>query len=442
MNSPKKIGEACRSRWGSFVAAVELRLASTKGTTVNTTNRWMALAALAFFACAPNPPRDAAWVAAWATSPQFASTGLPGIPPAEPFQNQTVRQVIRPSFWGKTLRVRISNDHGTRPLVIGGAAISPRTEGAKVDLAKMAPLTVGGVSSFTLPAGTSTLTDAVDIRGWSEGDLAVDLYFPEHTGEPTWHWNGLETSYVSEEGNFAGAAEFPVRSETTSRYFLSGLEMDAPGATAIVAIGDSITEGAGSTVNGRQRWTDVLDARLGDRPFAVLNHGIGGARLLHDQVGPSALQRFDRDVLAPAGVKYVVIAFGLNDIGFWRFVNRPEENVDATQIIEGYRQLIARGREKGLKVIGATLTPIGGSVYELPDNEQKRQQVNAWLRQTAGSAEGFDAVIDFEGALRDPEQPLRLRPEFDSGDHVHPNDAGYRAMAEAVNLGLFSDAGE
>ena len=259
----------------------------------------------------------------------------------------------------------------------------------------------------------------------------------------TFHSLGLQTTYVSSQGDFTGAANLPVASTSQSWFFLSGVSVASRrSAGAIVALGDSITDGFASTVDANRRWPNLLAQRLQAVPqlrhLGVLDHGISGNRTLHDFIGPNALARFDRDVLSAPGVRFVVVLEGINNIGLPGAFGRPQEAVSAEDIIYGHRQLIDRAHERGLTIYGGTLTPFEGTVfpgYFTPAGEAKRQAVNHWIR-TSGA---FDAVIDFDKAIRDPANPTRMLPAYDSGDHLHPNDAGYQAMANAVNLSLFRD---
>jgi len=275
--------------------------------------------------------------------------------------------------------------------------------------------------------------------------LAVSFYLPTEVLNPTIHPVALETTYVS-QGDQVGDAEIAANSTITSWPFLTTVEV-RPGETngAVVALGDSITDGFGSTLNANHRWTDVLADRLlvpNGRGTAVLNAGLSGNRLLHDApegypwYGPDALNRFDGDVLGQSGVKYVVVLEGLNDIGLPGYVAPESDQVTSSQLTAGLLQLIQRAHSRGISVYGGTLTPFEGAAYPgyySPAKEAERQQVNQWIR----SSESFDAVIDFDQAVRDPDHPARLHPQYDSGDHLHPNDAGYHAMGSAVELGWF-----
>jgi len=277
------------------------------------------------------------------------------------------------------------------------------------------------------------LSDPVNLTVPRQGDLAVSLYLPGETGPPSAH-NGLHTSYVSAEGDQAGAPEIPNATRMQAYYWLAGVEVLAgPRTSLIVTLGDSITEGARSTPDTDRMWPAILSARLAaDKKtanFAVANMGIGGNRVLRDGTGASALARFDRDVLGQAGVKWVILLEGINDIG-----HGNTDPVSADDLIGAYRQIIERAHTHGLRIVGCTLPPYEGASYSRPEGEAVREAVNNWIR-TGGA---FDAVVDFEAATRDPNNAKRIRAEFDPGDHLHPNDAGYRAMGEAIDLAIFS----
>jgi lysophospholipase L1-like esterase len=271
------------------------------------------------------------------------------------------------------------------------------------------------------------------------------------TSPLTFHSGAYQTNYVSKTGNFAGSADFPVATTATSWYFLSRVETTAPaGVSAVICFGDSITDGTASTRNANSRWPDLLPKRLAAKPEnvrAIVNEAIAGNRLLTESVlnfGINALARFDRDVLAPPGATHMIVLEGINDIGMGR---GGAPSPSAAELIAAHQQLIARAHEHGLKIIGATLTPYEGAAYFTPDGEVKRQAVNAWIRSgssslAAAGSPRYDGVIDFDAATRDPQNPTKFNPRFDSGDHLHPNDAGYQAMANAIDLKLFEGGGK
>jgi lysophospholipase L1-like esterase len=409
------------------------------------------LAALTLTGPAGAAERPAAWSGTWGT----AVTGAAQPPiPATFFENQTLRQIAHVSVGGRSLRVRLSNEYGAEPLVIGEARIARRAEGPAIVPGTDRALTFGGRSSVSIPPGSPAVSDAVTLPVPALSDVVVSLHLPERTAAATVHDSAFQTNYVA-AGNVTRAPALTGATTSTSWHFLSGISVAAPRAASVVALGDSITDGAVTTLDANSRWPDLLARRLQDaaalRNLGVLNKGIGGNRLLHDGntlpgtdfegfgplLGDSALRRFDRDVLAQPGARYLIVLLGINDIGLPGVLSPAEETVTAGDLIAGHRQLIARAHERGLRAYGATLTPFEGTAipgYYDAAREAKRQALNRWIR-TSGE---YDAVIDFDRAVRDPAQPLRLLPRFDSGDHLHPNDAGMQAMADAIPLRLFS----
>ncbi len=388
------------------------------------------------------PAQARRWVATWAASPQGAPASNP--PSLRTFDGRTIRQIVKVSMGGDTVRVRLSNEYGPAPLVIGAARIALAAGGAGgAGGAGIVPgtsrlLTFGGDSAFTVPAGAPALSDPVALRVPPLSHVAISLYLPDSTAASTYHELSLATSYVSPPGDHTADVTMPADTTSVSWYFLSGVSVRAPaGAAAIVALGNSITDGYASTVDADDRWPDALARRLAAARalgrLAVVDEGISGNRILHDHEGQSALARLDRDVLRQPGVRYVIVLEGINDIGFSSFAPFKDQDVSAARIIAGYRQLIARAHELGLTIYGATLTPFDSCGYYTPAGEAKREAVNRWIR-TSGA---FDGVVDFDAATRDPAHPTRFLPAYDSGDHLHPGDAGYRAMAEAVSLALF-----
>ena len=340
------------------------------------------------------------------------------------------------SIGGTRVRVRLSNAYGAGSLVIGAARVGLRSTGASIAAGSDRALTFNGSESTTIPAGALAISDPVNLRVPDGGDLAVSIYVPGSAVAATEHSVGLQTTYISPEGDFSGADSLPTATTTQSFYFLTGLEVDAPAKSrAIVTLGDSITDGLHSTADANRRWPDRLAERLrsqkGGSKVAVLNAGISGNRVLHDTVGTNASARLDRDVLVQSGARYLIVLEGINDIGY-------PAAATAAEIIAGHRQIIDRAHAMGLKVYGGTLTPFQAflpGLYYTADGEAKRQAVNQWIR----TSKAYDAVIDFDKALRDPGNPARMRPAYDSGDNLHPNDAGYKAMADAIDLSLFRD---
>jgi lysophospholipase L1-like esterase len=377
---------------------------------------------------------DTHWVGTWTAAPAPAEGAA--------FSNHTLRMIPRVSIGGSRLRVRISNAYGTRPLAVGAACVGLHSIGPALVPGSNRRLTFGGESRATIAAGALVVSDPVDLEFAPLSDLAVSVHLPDDLAASfgiTGRY-ARQTNYVSPPGDFAADELMPVGRLTDDWYFVCGIDVVAPQETgAIVAVGDSLTDANISTHDGHHSWPSQLARRLmarpGGRPMAVMNQGLGGNRILHDVRGDSGLRRFDRDVLAQPGVTHAIVMLGTNDLrNRWR---KPEEEVTAAQMIAGLKQLAVRGHARGITVIGATLTPFENETFLPgawnPAREAIRQAVNDWLRKT----DAFDAIADFDGALRDPDHPARMLPIYDCGDHLHPSDLGYRAMGDAIDLSPF-----
>jgi lysophospholipase L1-like esterase len=398
---------------------------------------------------AQSPGRSGGWVGTWATAvverapapprPAQADAPRPQGPPPVVLTNVTLRQIVRTSIGGDRVRVVLSNVYGRAPLRVGAAAVGLRGKDSAITAGSGHALTFGGAKETMISAGAILVSDPAPLKVPPLSDLVVDLFLPGDgtSGSLTVHNGARQTNYVSQAGNHAGAADLPVASTTTSWFFLSRVEVSAPTANGVVVtLGDSITDGYNSTNDKNSRWPDHLAARLlsprNNLRFGVLNVGIDGNKVLRDGLGVSALARLDRDVLVQTGATHVVVLEGINDVG----LARGDPRATAPELIAGHRQLIARAHALGLKIYAGTLLPFEGTTipdYYTPVGEQTRQAVNAWIR-TSGE---YDGVIDFEAAVKDPKQPSKILAEYDSGDHLHPGDAGYAAMAAAVDLKLF-----
>ncbi|MEO8177867.1 MAG: GDSL-type esterase/lipase family protein [Deltaproteobacteria bacterium] len=358
------------------------------------------------------------WVATWSAAPMADGTTLTG--PSRSFADQTVRQIVRVSVGGSRVRVQLSNEYGVRPLAIRAAHVALAAAGASIVPESDRTLTFDGESSVSIPEGESRLSDPVPLRTSALADLAISLYVPEDTGPATYHAFGNQTAFISGPGDFSAALDFPAAETSIARFWLTVVEaLPARRVGALVAIGDSITDGGESTLDANQRWTDFLSQRLNrERPrLSVLNQGIGCGRLLRDFCGPSVVSRFERDVLDVTGVTAVALATGFTDIFFPTAAGTPDELVSADEIIVALRQLARQAHQRGLEVYGATYTPNEGTTFEnvfTPENEAKRQAVNQWIRSTRA----LDGVFDFDAAARDPEQPTRLLPEYASVDKL------------------------
>ena len=385
------------------------------------------------------------WVVTWGASP------APQLPLEEmraaklEFANQTLREIVHTSIGGAAVRVRLSNAYGKQPVDIGAAHVGLRAQGSGTVAGSDRTLTFSGRTAVSIPPNALVLSDPVKLNVPASADLAISVFLPKAAIGAGIHYSAQQTSYIG-RGDLTSAASISEAATVTSWVFLTGVEVLAPeSASAVVAFGDSITDGARSTVDANRRWPNILADRLlaqrGRKNIAVLDAGIGGNRILHDatanvRFGVNALARFDRDVLAQPGVKYVIVLEGINDLGHAGSSAPESETVSAEDLIAGMKQMIERAHEKGLKIFGATLTPFEGTPFKgyfTPEKEVKRKAVNEWIR----TGKAFDGVIDFEKAVRDPAHPDRMLAGYDGGDHLHPGDAGYKAMGEAIDLSLF-----
>jgi lysophospholipase L1-like esterase len=375
------------------------------------------------------------WVGTWATSP----VALPNPDGKFGAEDTTYREIVHVSLGGSAVRIILSNEFGLDPLTIGAAHIALRGTGSEIALTSANALTFGGRPSVTIPAGATVVSDPANLKLPAFGDLAVSLFVPaQPMQQVSHHAFADQTNYVA-AGNVVSAKTLESPKEIYSWPFLKGVDVMASGKSAsIVAFGDSITDGALSTRNANARWPDILARRLQANKktaaLAVLNEGIGGNRVLYDGAGANALARFDRDVIAQAGVKYLIILESINDIGNALSPVNPHDPVAAEDLIAGLGQLAARAHTHGIKVFGATLTPYVGAKYASPAGEAMRQAVNNWIRTT----NQLDGFIDFDKATQDPANPAVFAPTADSGDHLHPKDAGYKAMGDSIDLKLFT----
>jgi lysophospholipase L1-like esterase len=391
-------------------------------------------------------PRHA-WIATWAASPQSAAPDADE--PLLNIEDQTVRERVRVSIGGAQICIRLSNEYGSAPLLIGSATVAAPKDATSVRPGSIQTVTFGRRNSVTIPAGAPVLSDPVAFPVTSGAEISISLYFPKRVATPTLHALALKRAVVSQHGDHTRAEKIEAGAVSESSIVVSAVLVPAqPSQRLVVAFGDSVTDGDGSTVDADHNWPSDLIRRLGKTregsKVAVVNAGIAGNRLLRDGFGfgVSALARFDRDALALPGVTHIVLLEGVNDIGFpgaklsGRYLADPADVRTPEDLIDAYRQLISRAHAHGVKLIGATISPFEGvdlPGYYSESKEAVRQTVNKWIR-TSGS---FDAVIDFDAVLRDPDHPSRLLPRFASQDHLHPNDVGYQAMADAIDLALF-----
>jgi lysophospholipase L1-like esterase len=408
------------------------------------------------------------WVATWAASPQGPRIILPRPAAAAPgagnaprgnganrppaftaphFDHQTVRMIVRNSVGGPSVRVQLSNAFGAAPLPVGAAHLALSAGGSATVPGSDRALTFSGERSVVVPVGAEVLSDPVDLRVPALTRLAISLYIDGQASDPSEHLTALHTTYLSSTGDFTGATSMVAADTRQSWYWLSGVEVRVPARTGlIVAFGDSITDGVNSTPDTDRSWVGQFaerlmhadadaDAGAGAGRWAIVDEGISGNRLLHDQIGPAALARLDRDVFSQPGVKWMIVLEGINDIGFSKLPGMPQTAaVSAQELIDAQKQIIERAHLRGIRVMGATLTPFQGATYYSEEGETVREAVNQWIR----TGHAFDAVVDFDAAVRDSHNLKAIRGDFNNTDHLHPNDAGYRAMAAAIDAGAFN----
>jgi lysophospholipase L1-like esterase len=379
------------------------------------------------------------WVGTWATSPYLADGGMN----VRMLSGVTLREIAHISIGGPQVRIRFTNEFGLDPLTISDAHVALST-GAGSGVGAIQPdtdhaITFGGATTVNVPPGAAIFSDPVALEVAPLSDLAVTFYLPPQIMRAeTYHGFADQDNFVS-MGDVSTAPELPQPTTISSWYFFDGIDVPATaGSRAIVALGDSITDGALSTHNANHRWPDILAARLQADPnlknIGVLNVGIGGNRVLNETTGPSAISRICRDMLAQSGARYVIVLESINDIGRLSHLQTPWDGITAEQLEWGLKQIADAAHEHGIKAIGATLTPYGGAGYWSDKGEQVREAVNNWIR-TSGT---FDGVVDFDKITQDPANPTRFNPAYDSGDHLHPKDAGYQAMGSGIDLWLFA----
>lgn len=402
--------------------------------------RWIIIALGALFAGAlalADRSAEPRWVGAWATAPLAESAENDSTPLA----GATLRQVVRVSLGGQMIRLRLSNAFGATPLVVQGATLALAAADGAVTPGSNRAVTFAGQPGVTIPVGASYLSDPLGFSVAPLADVAITLHLGDVPLTLTVHGGSRAHSFL-QPGDALDADRLPAAKRIVRWYFINALDVAAPSpqAAAVVLLGDSITDGYGTQPDSHTRWPDFFMRRLAERgpgaaPLGVLNLGIGGNRLLGEGLGQNALARFDRDVLGQAGARWLVIFEGVNDLGHRKGAREKGQPFpSADELIGAYEQLIARARTHGLRVIGGTITPFEGAQYWTPEGEADRQRINDWIR-TSGR---FDAVIDFDAAVRDPARPTRFLPRYDCGDHLHPSIDGYRRLAEAVDLALFT----
>ncbi|WP_306260006.1 SGNH/GDSL hydrolase family protein [Pararhizobium sp. IMCC21322] len=387
----------------------------------------------------PAQAEDGDWIGTWMASPQPVweeNFALPTKIPAT-VEDQTFRQIVRISLGGSRVRFVFSNIYGERSLKIGSATMALAGQDGAIEGDTIRTLTFGGKDLIVIPPGAPAISDPVNMNVDAQARLVVSTYLPDETPLSTFHWEGRGKAWFG-RGDLTRSVDFQAIATTDARILLSDVLVDTENDGAVIVIGDSITDGNGATVDADARWPDFLARRLVSHDVAVLNAGISGARLLGNKMGVNAVARLEQDVFARPNVRAIIVLIGINDISWpGTAFARRETRPTAEAMISGYQQLIALAQAHNVRVIGATLTPFEGALTGTPfadyydaDKDALRQTVNRWIRESGA----FDAVVDFDAALRDPSNPARLAPSFDSGDHLHPGDTGNHAMAQAVDL--------
>lgn len=403
--------------------------------------RLLALMAVpaALLCTATAPAQNASWVGTWMASPQpvwNTDFAFPTKIPAR-VKDKTFRQIVRIALGGSQIRLVFSNAYGDAPLRIGAASVALSRSGSAPVEGMLHAVTFGGETAAVIAPGAQRVSDPIAMPVADQARLVVSAWLPDETPLTTFHWDGRQSAWFA-DGNLTQSSTFPTNERTDARILLSEVMVNAANAGAVVAIGDSITDGNGARIDANTRWPDFLSERMSPQHVAILNAGISGARLLEDKMGVNALARLDRDVFAQPGVKAIILLIGINDIAWpGTAFARKQDRPTVVAMIAGYRQIIEQAHTHHIRVIGATLTPFAGALagtplgdYFSPEKDALRQEINRWIR-TSGA---FDAVVDFDTLLRDPAHPERIAPAFDSGDHLHPGDKGNAAMANAVDL--------
>ena len=385
------------------------------------------LAAITLFASSAARAASDAWLPVWVSAQQLVEPR--NLPPPPGFAGRALRQELSLSLGGETLRVTVDNTFGDGPLALTGAWISPSLGKGKLDAARALPLRFEGSDKLVVAPGARSVSDPVPLAVAASDRVSVTLLVDAAPAQITGHPGARTSTYLFSRDAALDSSPPADAARVERWYFLSAVATPAaPGSAAVVVLGDSIADGRDSTTDGHNRWPDQLARRLATAKcsdVAVLNQGIGGNAVLRGGLGPTALDRLDRDVLAIPGARWLILHEGVNDLG---------AGATAEALIAGQREIVRRARERGLRVFGATILPFAGSSYDKPAHETERLAFNRWVREGGE----FDGVIDFDAALRDPENPARLAPAFDGGDHLHPGPEGYRRMAEAVDLAFFA----